>query len=126
MSVSRKSPRQQSDSVPQAKQTQSTGDDPQHVAPTTTPPGGGTTGHSRTVPCSFSLTITHLNPHHLTALLEALQPANDDSGGGQRHGAYDQSASTLLDLALMLTEALRTATEAARTLKAALEEEVLP
>jgi hypothetical protein len=35
-------------------------------------------------------------------------------------------SSLLLDLALRTTEALRTATAAARTLKDAIEEEVLP
>ena len=134
MSLSRKSPRQQSDSVPQAKQTQSTGDDPQHAAPTTTPPGGGTIGHSRTVPCSFSLTITHLNPHHLTALLEALRPDNDAEPGsaparqnrpcicphcGHLHGGYEQQASVLLDCLVIATVAL---SEARRLV----EEEVLP
>ena len=126
MSLSRKHPRKQSDSVPEAKQTHSTGDDLQPEASATTPSPGGTRGHTRPVPSTFSLLITDLDPRDLTMLLQALAPDNDDSAPGHQHGDYDQAASTLLDRALMITEALRTATEAARTLKAALEEEVLP
>ena len=45
---------------------------------------------------------------------------------GHSHSAYDHQASTVLDCLVIATEALSTATEAVRTLKDAIEEEVLP
>ena len=129
MSVSRNRARKQSDSVPQANQSHGTGNDPQPVLSAMTPSAGGTIGHHRPVPCTFSLTITDLDPRDLTALLQALCPANDAEPGpdqpcvcphcGHSHGRYDPQASAVLDCLVIATEALHEA-------KRLVEEEVLP
>ena len=133
--LARKSPRKQSDSVPQATQSQGTGDDLQPEALATTPSAGGTVGHTRRVPCTFSLTITDLDPCDLTALLEGAPPAGPPGTSplpppqtcptcGRAFELFDHDTSRLLDLVLVSREALSTATAALSTLTHALEEDL--
>ena len=122
MSVSRKRPSRQPDSVPQARPSHGTGDGLQPEAPTTTPPGGGTTGGPRPVPYTFTLVVEHLDRATLDALLTVVESDNDpESPGCPTCGRppFDTRLSGLLDLATL-------AHEATGGLKAALEQAVRP
>ena len=129
MSLSRKSPRQQPDSVPQGNQSHGTGADPQPATPAPTP--------ALAVPrCPRgwrfprpSICSSRISPEATRAIL-ALAPANDADPGaaparpdrplfcphcGHRHGGYEQQASDVLD---WLVSAIRPLSEARRLVEA--------
>jgi hypothetical protein len=121
MSVSRNRPRKQSDSAPQATQPHSNGDDPQRAASGTPPSAGGTSGHTRPVPCTFSLLIENLDPRALTTLLTLLdgpRPAND----GALAPPWTPEASALLDWLTLVEDDAGTLIAHLRQLRRAVEE----
>ena len=111
MSVSRKSPRKQSDAVPQARPSHGTGDNLQPEASAPTPAPGGTTGSSRPVP----IIINYLFSCALWPDNDPERPRCPACGGPP----FDVRLSGLLDLATLAHEALS-------VLKHALEQEVRP
>ena len=135
MSLSRKPPRQQSDSVPQVNQAHGTGDDPQDAAPAMTPPESGTVGQCRPVPCTLSVLFENVDPCDLTTLLEGTPPAGPPGTSpvpppqtcptcGRAYDRFDLATSRLLDLALVSREVLQSASAALTSLTHALEEDL--
>ena len=135
MSVSRNRPRQQLDSVPQAKPSHGTGDNLQPAAPGMTPSPGGTIGHSSPVPWTLSVVLTDVDSRDLDALLGDTLPARPPGTSplpppqtcptcGRAYDLFDPDISRLLDLVLVSREALSTATTALSSLTHALEEEL--